>query len=166
MAKEYVDDKKLDAKLRKEGKDVGPITGALTDDYLDRADRLAKDRRGEKINPKRFRDQAMIIPEGAAIGISHGLGTMYNKARDKVKDIGKTMPMTKEDAEVINSKEFKKASEATVDKKKGGKITTANYDKEYGKIYRKAVKNMSSGGTASSRADGIAVKGKTRGKIC
>jgi hypothetical protein len=50
--------------------------------------------------------------------------------------------------------------------KKGGKITAANYDKEYGKIYRKAVKKMSNGGTASSRADGIAVKGKTRGKIC
>ena len=74
----------------------------------------------------------------------------------------KVIPMTKEDAEVINSKEFKKASEATMDKKKGGKITAANYDKEYGKIYRKAVKKMSSGGTASSRADGCAVRGKTR----
>ena len=30
----------------------------------------------------------------------------------------------------------------------------------------KAVKKMSSGGTASSRADGCATKGKTRGKIC
>jgi hypothetical protein len=29
-----------------------------------------------------------------------------------------------------------------------------------------ASKNMASGGTASSRADGIATKGKTRGKIC
>jgi hypothetical protein len=60
--------------------------------------------------------------------------------------------MTKEDAEVINSKEFKKASEATMDKKKGGMI-----------------KKMASGGkvsSASKRADGIAVKGKTRGKIC
>ena len=47
-------------------------------------------------------------------------------------------------------------------KKKGGKITAANYDKEYGKIYRKAVKKMSSGGTASSRADGCAVRGKTK----
>ena len=28
------------------------------------------------------------------------------------------------------------------------------------------VKKMASGGSASSRADGIAVKGKTRGKIC
>jgi len=47
-------------------------------------------------------------------------------------------------------------------KKKGGKITAANYDKEYGKIYRKAVKKMAKGGTASSRADGCAVRGKTK----
>jgi hypothetical protein len=63
----------------------------------------------------------------------------------------KVVPMTKEDAEVINSKEFKKASEATMDKKKGGMIKTKKYSK---------------GGTASSRADGIATKGKTKGKIC
>lgn len=53
-------------------------------------------------------------------------------------------------------------------KKKGGKITAANYDKEYGKIYRKAVKKMSSGGSvgsASKRADGCATKGKTKGRI-
>jgi hypothetical protein len=30
----------------------------------------------------------------------------------------------------------------------------------------KAMKKMSGGGSASSRADGIASKGKTRGKIC
>ena len=98
----------------------------------------------------------------------------YDKAREleserAKKNPPKAIPMTKEDAEVINSKEFKKASEATMDKKKGGKITAANYDKEYGKIYRKAVKKMASGGSVSSaskRADGIAVKGKTRGKIC
>jgi hypothetical protein len=30
----------------------------------------------------------------------------------------------------------------------------------------KPVKKMASGGTASSRADGCAVKGKTRGKMC
>jgi hypothetical protein len=91
-----------------------------------------------------------------------------NKAKGiDLKD--KVIPMTKEDAEVINSKEFKKASEATKDMKKGGKITAANYDKEYGKIYRKAVKKMASGGSvgsASKRADGIATKGKTKGKIC
>ena len=32
--------------------------------------------------------------------------------------------------------------------------------------YGGAVKKMASGGSASSRADGIAVKGKTRGKMC
>ena len=37
------------------------------------------------------------------------------------------------------------------------------YKKKGGAI---KAKKMSSGGTASSRADGIAVKGKTRGKIC
>lgn len=30
----------------------------------------------------------------------------------------------------------------------------------------KPVKKMAKGGTASSRADGIAVRGKTKGKIC
>jgi hypothetical protein len=67
-----------------------------------------------------------------------------------IKD--KVIPMTKEDAEVINTKEFKKASEGTKDMKKGG-----------------SVKKMAKGGSvgsASKRADGIAVKGKTRGKIC
>ena len=37
------------------------------------------------------------------------------------------------------------------------------YKKKGGAI---KAKKMSSGGTASSRADGIATKGKTRGKIC
>jgi hypothetical protein len=81
----------------------------------------------------------------------------YDKAREleserAKKNPPKAIPMTKEDAEVINSKEFKKASEATMDKKKGGMI-----------------KKMAKGGSVSSaskRADGIAVKGKTRGKIC
>ena len=53
-------------------------------------------------------------------------------------------------------------------KKKGGKITAANYDKEYGKIYRKAVKKMAKGGSvgsASKRADGCCTKGKTKGRM-
>jgi hypothetical protein len=76
--------------------------------------------------------------------VSKPTGPNYQK--DK-----KVIPMTKEDKEVLNSPEFKKASEATTDKKKGGMVKTKKYSK---------------GGTASSRADGIAVKGKTRGKIC
>jgi hypothetical protein len=81
-----------------------------------------------------------------------------NKDKTKQKNMApdmsnkaKVIPMTKEDKEVLNSPEFKKASEATMDKKKGGMIKTKKYSK---------------GGTASSRADGIATKGKTRGKIC
>ena len=61
-----------------------------------------------------------------------------NKTEDK-----KIIPMTAEDKKVLNSNDFKKASEATVDKKKGGKVKA----------------------TASSRADGIAKRGKTRGRM-
>lgn len=69
------------------------------------------------------------------------------------KNPPKVIPMTEEDKKVLNSKEFKKASEATKDMKKGGTIKA---------------KKMAKGGSVSSaskRADGIAVKGKTRGKI-
>ena len=44
-----------------------------------------------------------------------------------------------------------------------GPEVPGEYRKKGGAI---KAKKMSSGGTASSRADGIAVKGKTRGKIC
>ena len=68
------------------------------------------------------------------------------------KEAGKpaqTITMTEEDKKVLSSPEFKRASEATMDKKKGG-----------------MVKKYSKGGTASSRADGCCTKGKTKGKIC
>jgi len=57
--------------------------------------------------------------------------------------------------------------------KKGGKVKTATMTFEtYTKTGKKAglktvpVKKMAKGGTASSRADGCCVKGKTKGKIC
>jgi hypothetical protein len=82
------------------------------------------------------------------------LGDYSDLSRDfpEKKEAPKVIPMTVEDKKVLNSSKFKKASEATMDKKKGGMI-----------------KKMASGGSvgsASKRADGIAVKGKTRGKIC
>jgi hypothetical protein len=63
----------------------------------------------------------------------------------------KVIPMTAEDKEVLNSPEFKRASESTMDKKKGGMI-----------------KKMATGGKVSqlAKANGCAVRGKTRGKIC
>jgi len=42
----------------------------------------------------------------------------------------------------------------------------AEYDKVVGKKKGGYVKKMASGGSASSRADGIAMRGKTRGTMC
>ena len=77
---------------------------------------------------------------------------------DEVRSSGETslnkvIPMTEEDKKVLNSKEFKRASEGTKDMKKGGAIKA---------------KKMASGGSVSSaskRADGCATKGKTKGRI-
>jgi hypothetical protein len=66
------------------------------------------------------------------------------------------MPLPKPKKEKLSPKKME--TKKPVAKKKGGKITAANYDKEYGKIYRKAVKKMCRGG-------GIEVRGKTRGKM-
>jgi hypothetical protein len=55
------------------------------------------------------------------------------------KNPPETIPMTEKDAKIINSKEFKKANERTTDMKKGGSVSSA-----------------------SKRADGCAVRGKTR----
>jgi len=68
---------------------------------------------------------------------------------DEVRKSGETsldkdIPMTEEDKKVLNSSKFKKASEGTKDMKKGGVVKSS----------------------ASKRADGIATKGKTKGKIC
>lgn len=69
------------------------------------------------------------------------------------KNPPEVIPMTERDAKIINSKEFKKASERTTDMKKGGKVKA---------------KCMASGGKVSqlAKANGIAVRGKSRGKIC
>jgi hypothetical protein len=49
------------------------------------------------------------------------------------------IPMTERDAKIINSKEFQEANRRTTDMKKGGTVKSA-----------------------SSRADGCAIRGKTR----
>jgi hypothetical protein len=53
--------------------------------------------------------------------------------------------------------------------KRGGKVKSAkcmSFSKKGKPAGMKSVTKMASGGSASSRADGIATKGKTRGKIC
>jgi hypothetical protein len=51
----------------------------------------------------------------------------------------------------------------TIKKSMSGPNVPGEYKKKGGAI---KAKKMAKGGTASSRADGIATKGKTRGKIC
>ena len=69
------------------------------------------------------------------------------KQRDAMQAV-KGQDMAKKMREAYEN--FQKSPEAdTIGMKKGGKV-----------------KKMRSGGSASSRADGIAVKGKTRGKMC
>jgi hypothetical protein len=68
-----------------------------------------------------------------------------------VRNSGDIIRMTEKDRKIINSKEFKDADKRMTDKKKGGMI-----------------KKMASGGKVSqlAKANGCAVRGKTRGKIC
>ena len=49
-------------------------------------------------------------------------------------------------------------------KKMGAQKDEANKQRKTEEAYK--IKNMASGGSASSRADGIAQRGKTRGKLC
>ena len=67
------------------------------------------------------------------------------------KNPPEVIPMTERDAKIIKSKEFKEADKRTTDKKKGGMI-----------------KKMAKGGKVSqlAKANGIAVRGKSRGRIC
>jgi hypothetical protein len=103
---------------------------------------------------------------------------LQDKDKDKKKPVkvikaGDMSPETKDlPDEVVKPPKGIGESEKDMDpipaKKKGGKITAANYDKEYGKIYRKAVKKMAKGGSVSSaskRADGCCTKGKTKGRM-
>ena len=127
------------------------------EDYLEGYGQgLKRGKEGSIMGPiNKTLDKALGNPhESAKRGLDQGYDEMKKAKKmeaNKDKIINKT------------DKEIKKFDE---DYKKGGKITAANYDKEYGKIYRKAVKKMSSGGsTASKRADGCATKGKTKGRI-
>ena len=56
--------------------------------------------------------------------------------------------------------------EMQVKEAKESAATDAAYNKAMGKKKGGSVKKMASGGSASSRADGIAQRGKTRGMMC
>ena len=70
-------------------------------------------------------------------------------SKEEYEKLPKVKDLPEQAIEFPNVKKDKNGRD--IYKKKGGMIKTKKYSK---------------GGTASSRADGIAVKGKTRGKIC
>ena len=61
------------------------------------------------------------------------------------------------------SKAMMKKEVAFMKKKGAPKSMIRHEEKEYG--MKKGIKKMAQGGSASSRADGIAHKGKTKGKM-
>jgi len=68
-------------------------------------------------------------------------------------------------SERLNSEENKETSDMSM--KRGGMTSKFMSFSKTGKpAGMKPVTKMASGGSASSRADGIATKGKTRGKMC
>jgi len=154
MAKEdYLEGYGQGLKRGKEGPIMGPINKAL--------------------------DKALGNPhESARRGLDQGYDEMKKAKKmeaDKDKIINKT------DKEVAKFDENYKKGGVIKDLKKAG-FYDAKKDKAkrlsiINKVTTKpqridmvdkmfSAKKMSSGGTASSRADGIATKGKTRGKIC
>ena len=69
--------------------------------------------------------------------------------------------------EVVDAKMQKKVDEAYKDASRIGPDTSSNSDPLHmTKTPGGKAKRMAKGGSASSRADGIASKGKTRGKMC
>jgi hypothetical protein len=81
----------------------------------------------------------------------------------------KSMDTETEPSEIMANKDrdmgmgkMSRKTEYTTDELQGGVHGDAGYGMKRGG----AVKKMANGGSASSRADGIAIKGKTRGKMC
>lgn len=68
------------------------------------------------------------------------------------------MPVTKEDIEQAKLDAKQKKAQEQMEKDIYGKPVTAP-------VVPSPVKKMAKGGSASARADGCAVRGKTRGKI-
>ena len=94
---------------------------------------------------------------------------VIEKIKKFVKDI---TPPSKEQKAKIEEKQMKmeemKDPEAYRKNKAMYDVSTEvkKFDENYKKGGMVKTKKYSKGGTASSRADGIATKGKTRGKIC
>ena len=92
---------------------------------------------------------------------------VIEKIKKFVKDI---TPPSKEQKAKIEEKQMKmeEMKDPEAYRKNKAMYDVSTEVKKFDENYKKGgkVKCMSKGGTASSRADGCATKGKTRGKIC
>ena len=92
---------------------------------------------------------------------------VIEKIKKFVKDV---TPPSKEQKAKIEEKQMKmeEMKDPEAYRKNKAMYDVSTEVKKFDENYKKGgkVKCMSKGGTASSRADGIAIKGKTKGKIC
>jgi DNA polymerase elongation subunit (family B) len=92
---------------------------------------------------------------------------IVEKIKKFVKDV---TPPSKEQKAKIEEKQMKmeEMKDPEAYRKNKAMYDVSTEVKKFDENYKKGgkVKCMSKGGTASSRADGCATKGKTKGKIC
>ena len=87
--------------------------------------------------------------------------------KSKYKRNPETGQLYSEEPEMTKPKPKKKKTPSFSEKARKAGFTSAETKGGAALMYRNPMgKKMASGGTASSRADGIAQRGKTRGKMC
>ena len=142
--------------------------------------RIAADRVASEA-PQSMEDDSKMDPEEAANKRTERMLTNPNAKEFGEAGTSMTVSPTKKPVAprrpVVKSRPMSAANEAAMQEANVSPTTRAEYDRGISDVprrnsyYRKggAVKGYASGGTVSSaskRADGIATKGKTRGKIC
>jgi hypothetical protein len=126
----------------------------------------------KSMTPEDIREQKMRDKMGAAAdkarenslgtgkepGTMEMLGNLGRKIKDSVMGTDKPAPAKKKESE---------SKPAPVPAKKPLRYAPSEENAKFNDDYKKGgCVKMAKGGTASSRADGCAIKGKTRGKIC
>ena len=137
---------------------------------------------GEILEALNSSDEAMEIAESVGAGPKN---TDIPKAKPKAASKAKPKPAAKSEPKLIDSanirsgrREFEESQMPSSDKTKMSVSERAKANRESarsgsGSTDRRSVNErlrsafgMKSGGSASSRGDGIASRGKTRGKMC
>jgi hypothetical protein len=111
---------------------------------LETGDRMLREMRDKEIDTKK----KMMKPKVMA------------KTTPKSTPVSETKPAAKPDVTKMSLSERMKASRESARSGSGATDTRSVSER------LRSAFGMASGGTASSRADGIATKGKTRGKMC